>query len=427
MFKKNKDKKQTKIKEKKSIITKIKNIKIFKEDEPNSYTFKEVMFIMIFSLVLGFFSCFMFYKILNNGKDYRVLKNELSKLVDTYYALTDNYYEDIDKETLVDDAIKGMMSSVGDVYTNYSDTDTTVTFKETVNGVYEGIGCSVGQTEEGQLQIVEIFDDSPASKAGLKKDDIILKIDKEDFTKDKTTKDMSSYIKENKNDSIKITVQREEETKEIEIKIDKVEMPTINNEIIEQNGKKVGYISISVFSSITTKQFNNTLEKLNKENISGLIIDVRNNGGGYLSVVTDIANRILPKDKVIYKLEKNKKISEKKDNTKECLTYPIAILVNGGSASASEILASAIKESYKGYVVGTKTYGKGTVQQTTTLPDGSMLKYTVQKWLTPEGNWINEKGVEPTNEVEMGEKYYENPTKENDNQLTEALELITKE
>ena len=416
MFKKNK---------KDSLINKIKKINILKEEE-TTYSFKEVLIVMIFSLLLGFFACFSFYKILNNGKDYRVLKKELSKLTDTYFALTNNFYEDIDKKTLVEDAIKGMMSSVGDVYTNYSDTDTTTTFKETVDGKYEGIGCSIGQNDKGELKVVEVFENTPASKAGLKKDDIIIEIDGENYSKEKTTKDMANYIKENKNEAIKIKIKRGEEEKEMEIKRDKIEMPTITSEVIEKNNKKVGYISISVFSSITTKQFDKALEKINKEKVSGLIIDVRNNGGGYLSVVTDIANKILPKDKVIYKLEKDKKITEKKDNTKECLTYPVAILVNSSSASASEILAAAIKESYKGFVVGTKTYGKGTVQQTTTLPDGSMLKYTVQKWLTPEGNWINEKGIEPTNKVELPKEYYDNPTKEKDNQLNTALDLVTK-
>lgn len=419
MFKKEKKKKKV------SLIKRIKSIKILKEEE-TTYSFKEVLIVMLFSLFLGFFACFSFNLILNNGKDYRVLKKDLSKLVDTYSALTSNYYEDIDKETLVEDAIKGMMSSVGDIYTNYSDTDSTTSFKETVEGSYEGIGCSVGKNDKGQIIIVGIFDDSPAAKAGLQKNDIILEIDGKDYSKDKETTDMSKYIKENKNEIIKIKVKRGEEEKEIEVKRDKIEMPTVTSEIIEKDNQKVGYISISVFSSITTKQFEKELTKVNKEKISGLIIDVRSNGGGYLSVVNDIANKILPKDKVIYKLEKGKKITAKKDNTKECLTYPIAILVNGASASASEILAAAIKESYNGYVVGTKTYGKGTVQQTTTLPDGSMLKYTVQKWLTPNGNWLNEKGLEPTHEVEMSKKYYEDPTKENDNQLTTALELMTK-
>ena len=425
MFKKKNKQKSTK-KNHGFIFQKLKNIKLFKKEEKTTYSFKEMLFLMIFSIILGFITCFAFYKILNNGKDYRILKKDLQKLVDTYYALTENYYKDIDKEVLVDDAIKGMMSSIGDVYTNYNDADSTTIFKETVDGSYEGIGCSVSQNDKGQLRIVEVFDDSPASRAGLQKNDIIKKIDDIDYSKDKTTTDMSNYIKNNNKEKIKLTIQRNDEIKEINIKPDKVEMPTVNSEIIEQNNKKVGYISISVFSSITTKQFNQAIDKLNKEKINGLIIDVRNNGGGYLSVVTDIANRILPKNEIIYKLEKDKKVTTIKDNTKECLNYPIAILVNNASASASEILAGAIKDSYKGYVVGTKTYGKGTVQQTTTLPDGSMLKYTVQKWLTPDGDWINEKGIAPTNNVELDKSFYENPTKENDNQLTTALNLVTK-
>ena len=399
--------------------------KIFKKED-TTYSFKEMIFVMLCSLIIGFFTCSGFYKILNNGKDYLVLKNELEKVVDTYHALTDNYYENIDKEKLINNAIKGMMSSVDDIYTNYSDTDMTTTFKETVSGSYEGIGCTVSQNENKELKVVDVFEKSPAAKAGLQKNDIIIKIDNEDYTNGKSSTDMLKYIKENKNDTIKLTIKRNDEEKEIELKREKVEMPTVNSEVLEHSDKKIGYISISVFSSITTKQFNEALEKLNKEKIDGLIIDVRNNGGGYLSVVTDISNKILPKDKIIYKLERNKKITAKKDNTKECLTYPIAVLVNNNSASASEILAAAIKESYKGYVVGTKTYGKGTVQQTTTLPDGSMLKYTVQKWITPQGEWITEKGLEPTNNVEMDKKYYENPTKENDNQLNTALDLITK-
>lgn len=407
------------------ITNKVKKIKVFKEEDKTSYSFKEMMFVMIFSLILGFFACFSIYKIFNSGKDYIALSKDLSKLVDTYYALVDNYYEDIDKELLVDDAIKGMLSSVGDIYTNYSDTDSTITFKETVDGSYEGIGATVGQTADGQLVVVEVFKDSPSDKAGLKEGDVIIKIDGEDYT-NKTSTDVANYIKDNKNATITLTIKRDDEQKEIKLQRGMVEMPTVNSEIYEKNNKKIGYISISIFSSITTKQFTNALDKLNKENIDGLVIDVRDNGGGYLSVVTDIASEILEKNKVIYKLEKDEKISEKKDNTKAKLEYPVAILVNSNSASAAEILAAAIKESYDGFVVGTNTYGKGTVQQTTTLPDGSMVKYTVQKWLTPDGNWIDGKGVEPTYYVELSDEYYKNPVMENDNQLNKALELVSK-
>ena len=422
---KNKKEKNNKIKNEK---TKLKDNKIKlldKDDDKTTYSFKEMIFVMIFSLIIGFFACFSIYKIFNSGKDYIALSKDLSKLVDTYYALIDNYYEDIDKEVLVDDAIKGMLSSVGDIYTNYSDADSTLTFKETVEGSYEGIGATIGQKQSGELIVVEVFKDSPADKAGLKENDTIIKIDGVDYS-EKTTTEMSEYIKENENKTITLTIKRDDKEQDIKIKCGKVEMPTVNSEIYEKNNKKIGYISISIFSSITTKQFKEELEKLNDQKIEGLIIDVRDNGGGYLTVVTDIANEILEKNKVIYKLEKDDKITEKKDNTKQKLEYPIAMVVNSGSASAAEILTAAIKESYGGFVVGTNTYGKGTVQQTTTLPDGSMVKYTVQKWLTPNGNWINSKGVEPTDYVELDDKYYQNPSKENDNQLNKALELVSK-
>ena len=168
----------------------------------------------------------------------------------------------------------------------------------------------------------------------------------------------------------------------------------------------------------------NKLKELEMQGIDALVIDVRDNNGGYLTTVTDIASSLLPKGKNIYQIQKDNKKVATKDKTSTKREYPIAIIVNGNSASASEILAGAIKESHNGYVVGTKTYGKGTVQQVKTLSDGSMIKYTIENWLTPDGNWINEKGIEPTDEVELSKEYYENPTNENDNQLQEAINLI---
>lgn len=398
-------------------------IKVYGEEDA-TYSFKEMVFIMVFSLGIGFFSCFVLCLIFMGGKNYHVLSKDLSKLVDTYYALTDNYYEKIDKDVLVEDAIKGMMSSVGDSYTNYSDTNTTNDFLETVNGSYEGIGCTVGKKTDNKLIVVQVFKDGAADKAGIRENDIILKVDGEDYS-DKTPTDMAEHIKSIKGDSVTLLIERDNEEKEVIIKISKVEMPTVESKVIERNDKKIGYISISLFTSITTKQFKSALDELNKEKVEGLVIDVRDNAGGFLSVVSDISSIILPKNKVIYKLEKDKHISEIKDSTKEHLSYPVAVLVNSNSASASEILASAIKESYNGFVVGTNTFGKGTVQQTTTLPDGSMVKYTVQKWLTPNDNWINDKGVEPTNKVELNKEYFSNPIMENDNQLSTALDLVS--
>ena len=424
--KKNKKEKKTKDKTKKfsKIKEKLKKINIFAKEDDNNYTFKEVVIITIFSLGLGFFTCFSFVKIFNNGRSV-FFSDDLDKIADTYYAIVDNYYGDLDKDELIDSAINGMVSSVGDYYTSYSDSDSTSEFLETVDGTYEGIGCTVGMNADEQIVVVEVFMDGPADKAGLKVGDIITKVDGEDYT-DKTSTDVSEYVKNSKNSEIKMTVKRENEEKEINITRSKVEVPSVFSKTFEQNNKKVGYLQISIFSSVTANQFKDKLETLEKENIDSLIIDVRNNGGGYLSTVTDIANMLLKKGDIIYQLEGSSGTKEKKATNKNGKDYPIAILTNGNSASASEILASAIKESYGGYVVGTNTYGKGTVQQTMDLGDGSMIKYTVQKWLTPDGNWINETGVEPTNYVELNESYYDNPTDENDNQLQTAIDLVTK-
>lgn len=395
-----------------------------KNKERNTYTFEEVFIIMIISLVIGFFTCFSLNKILSGGKNYRLLSKDLNKFVDTYQTILKNYPDKLDTSKLVESAIEGMMSSIGDKYTTYNDVDGATTFNETVSGTYEGIGCLV-TTTENSIQIIEVFDDSPASKAGLKEKDIIKKIDGQDFS-DKTSSDMANYIKESDKKEIKITIQRDSEEKEVKLKRQKLEVPTVTTKIYENNDKKIGYIDISIFSSVTDKQFKEKLKELEKKEIDGLIIDVRDNNGGYLNVVTNIASSLLKKGDIIYKLEKsNKKVETKKDTTKEKRTYPIAVLVNAGSASASEILASAIKESYKGFVVGTNTYGKGTVQQTMNLEDGSMIKYTIENWLTPNGNWINEVGVTPTKVVELDEIYYQKPISENDNQLQEAINLVS--
>lgn len=422
----NKKKDKIKFKEKiKNVKKKLSKFMIFERDRDSMYSFKEVVVIMFFSLGLGFFACLSFVKIFNNGRSYMALSNDLSKFVDTYYAIKDNYYGELDNEKLVDSAIKGMISAVGDEYTSYSDTDDADNFKQTVSGIYEGIGCTVGVNLDNKIVVVDMFKDSPAEKAGLKVGDIIIKIDGEDFV-GKSSTDMSNYVKSSKNSKVVLTIIRDEETMELDVERKKIEIPYVSGEVITKDDMKIGYIDISLFSSTIYDQFKRELEELEKENISGLVIDVRGNSGGYLSGVTDILNLFLKKGDVIYQLESGNKKQIKKDTTKEKRSYPVAVLVNGGSASASEILASTIKESYNGYVVGTKTYGKGTVQQTTTLPDGSMVKYTVQKWLTPNGNWINEVGVEPTDTVELDISYAENPTMENDNQLQKALELVTK-
>lgn len=400
-----------------------KKIGIFSK-EKESYSFDEVFSITIFSLLLGVLACFSVLTILNKGKNYFVLSKELAKFVDAYDAIVNNYYKEVDKDKLVESAINGMVSSIGDEYTSYSDKDVTDNFNETVNGKYMGIGALIMKSEN-DLVIYKVFEDSPSYRAGLKDGDIILKLDDKD-TKDMSVNDIASIVKNDGNKEVKLLVKRGEENLDITIVKDMVELPVVSGKVINHNDKKIGYISLSIFSSVASEQFNKELVKLEKEGISGLVIDVRGNSGGYLTTVTDIVSYFLKKGDIIYKLEVNDKVTVRKDKTKESRDYPVAVLIDKNSASASEILASSIKESYNGYVVGTNSYGKGTVQQTLVLSDGSMIKYTIEKWLTPLGNWINEEGVIPTNYVELSSEYLNNPVFENDNQLNKALELVGK-
>lgn len=415
------------IKKKKDSNKKVKEKKIEivndnKTKKKELYTSKEVIIVMIFSIGIGILMCFGGISIIT-GKNYLAVTKDLKKVVDTYYAIVDNYYGELDRDKLIDGAVEGMISSVGDTFTSYSDTDSTSSFDETINGSYEGIGCTVATLEDGTISVIDMFENSPSYKAGLKVGDIILKVDGESY-EGKNSNDISNYIKNSGKSKIVLTVKRDNEEKDISINLSKVEIPHVSGKVIEQDSKKIGYIKISLFASNSYKQFKNKLDELEKSNIDDLIIDVRDNSGGYLSSVTDICNLFLDKGKVIYQLEDSKGKVKKKDTTKEKRKYDIVVLINGGSASASEILASAIKESYGGDIVGTNSYGKGTVQQTKKLLDGSMIKYTTQKWLTPDGNSINGVGVTPTKVVELNEEYFNNPTTENDNQLQEAIKLI---
>ena len=422
------EKKKIKEEKKKIRHEKYKNSKIYKffrdDQVKDSYTAKEVSRYMIIGIVMGMVFCFLLIFTLSGGKNFILLNSDLKKLVSVYDKVVNNYYMDIDKDKMIDDAIEGMLSSIGDVYTNYSDLDSTISFDENVVGTYEGIGATIYYSDS-KIIVNKVYNNMPAAKAGLQEGDIITKVDGVSYL-DKNQEDLANYVKSSNNSSVVLTVVRDGVEQDITIKRDKIEVPVVNSNTFSINNKKIGYISISVFTSVANKQFESSLKDLEEEDIDGLIIDVRDNGGGYLSSVTDICSLFLEKGDVIYQLDDGKKTTSVKDKTKAKRTYPVAVLVNESSGSASEILASTFKESYNGFVVGTNTYGKGTVQQVSKLSDGTMIKYTIEKWLTPNGNWINDVGVSPTDYVEQSEAYYSNPLSENDAQLSMALELVSK-
>lgn len=402
----------------------INKFKVPQDKNKDLYSVKEVVIVMIFSIGIGFLMCFGIISIFT-GKNYFKVTKDLDKVIDTYYAIVDNYYGNLDESTIINGAVEGMISSVGDTFTTYTNTDDTETFDETINGSYEGIGCSVATYVDGKIVVIEVFEGSPSDTAGLKVGDIVTKLDNTSL-EDKDGTYLSDYIKNSGKDKVVLTILRDEEEKDITINLSKVDIPCVSGQIIEKENKKIGYIKISLFANNSYKQFKNKLEKLEEEGIDSLVIDVRDNSGGYLTSVTDICNLFLEKGKVIYQLQDDSGTVKKKDTTKEKRTYDIVVLINGSSASASEILAAALKESYNGIIVGQNSYGKGTVQQTRKLLDGSMIKYTTQKWLTPNGNFINEIGVFPDYEVILAEDYYANPSIETDNQLQEAINILTK-
>lgn len=323
-------------------------------------------------------------------------KNDLKKIQTAMDLISNNYYKDVDRTKLIDGAINGMMESLGDPYSNYMGQETAAQFEESIEGSFTGIGAEVS-SQDGNVVVVSPIKGSPAEKAGIRAKDIILSVNGESLQGLELNKAVNK-IRGPKGSEAKIQVKRAGSTEAIEFTIvrDDIDMETVYAHM-EDNG--VGVISITQFSMNTGERFKEELAKLEKQNMKGLIIDVRNDPGGVLQVVIDIAEQFVPKGKVIVQVEdKNGKREQSKSNgPSKVKPYPITVLMNKGSASASEILAGALKQSAGATLVGENSFGKGTVQTSydKQMGDGSLLKITIAKWLTPNGDWIHEKGIKP--------------------------------
>ncbi len=351
-----------------------------------------------------------------------MISDDLEEFVDTYHNILDNYYLELDQDELLNAGIKGMIEYLNDSHSTYMDAAESEAFNEQVEGSYVGIGAEMTLLND-TVKISYLFDGSPAGKAGIQVGDIIQQVDGTDI-QGKALSDISALIKGTKGTTVKITVTRGEETLDFVVVRDKVELTSVTSKVFERNNQKIGYLDIDIFASNTSKQFKTELEKLEKESIDRLIIDVRDNPGGHLTQVSEMLAMILKKGDILYQIE-TKGIKEPTyDWTKEQRDYEIAVLINHASASASEILASALNEIKGSEIIGITSYGKGTVQKAFELKSGATIKYTTQKWLTPKGNWIDGVGVKPTVEVELDDAYYENPTDEMDNQLQKAIEIL---
>lgn len=386
----------------------------------------EVLILVLVAIAFGFVvgTGVSFFKQEYKGEK---ISNSLQELIAVYNNILDSYYEDIDEQDLVDAAIDGMLDSLDDPYSTYMDEDNAETFNETVDGSYDGIGITITQNENKDILIVSVAEDSPAEKADIQSGDILLKINKKSLSGLSLDK-VTEIIKGTKDKTFNLTIKRGEEELTKKVTSETIDLVSVISKVYPLNNGNAGYISINTFAANTYKQFKKELNRLEKKNINSLIIDVRSNPGGHLSQTRDILELFMKKGSVLYQVQYKKEVRKIKDETKASRTYPVVVLINSSSASASEILAASFNDSYVGAtLIGEKTYGKGTVQTAYSLSDGSSLKYTTEKWLTPKGKWIDGKGVSPDKTVLLTDEYLLNPTTENDLQLQSALEFLEKE
>lgn len=335
-----------------------------------------------------------------------------------------NYYQDVDMQELQDGVFAGMMDSLGDPYSTYYSQEELKKVQEEGEGIYYGIGAYVSLDPETELAVITgTISGTPAEAAGLQADDIIYKVDGVE-TIGMTTNDVVNLIRGEEHTTVVITVAREGESDFLDIEVErlKIESPTVNYEMKEDN---IGYIQITEFDTVTTDQFTEAMAVLKGQGMNGLIIDLRSNGGGNLSTCLDIAEQLLPEGLIVYTEDKYGEREEYYCDGKKEFDKPLVVLVNGYSASASEILTGAIKDYGIGKIMGTTTYGKGIVQSIMTLKDGSAVKMTISRYYTPNGNYIHGVGIEPDIEVKYdAEAYKEDKT---DNQLEAAMDEIRKE
>ncbi len=355
--------------------------------------------------------------------NYSSIDNKLESIED---ILKEEYYEDVDGEKLKVEALKGFVDGLGDPYTVYYTPSEFNDFTQDIDGTYEGIGAYMGYGEsEDEIIVVSPIEDSPAEAAGLKAGDIIKKVDGLDVV-GYTTDQLVKIIKGPAGTDVTLTVLRGDEMIDVKITRAKVTIPTVKSEMKED---KIGYIRLSGFDGVSYDQFKEHFDRLNEEGMQGIIVDLRYNPGGLTNIVTDIVDEFLPADMTVYYTENKagEKDIVKTKNARE-FKKPVVILINEGSASASEIMSGAMKDYGRAKLVGTTTFGKGLVQQTFFLKDGSAVKVTIAKYFTPNGNYIHGTGIEPDIEVKWpelkeGEKYPE----DFDPQLDVAIEEIKKE
>ena len=343
-----------------------------------------------------------------------------------YNTIDDYYLNGIDNDKMKDGIYKGMVDSLGDPYTVYYNSEEYKQFTSSSSGTYSGIGVAVSQNvTTGAITIVKTFKKGSGEKEGMKPGDVIYKVEGKKIEGLELSK-VVSMIKGEEGTFVKVTVLRDGKEIEFNLERKKLEVDTVNYRMEERSGKKIGYISVSEFDEVTASQFKNAISELNKEGMEGLVIDLRDNPGGLLDVTCEMLDRMIKKGLLVYTVDKNGKRVDEDATDSDSFDKPVAILVNGNSASASEVFSGAMKDYKAATLVGTRTFGKGIVQSIVPFGDGTAMKVTVSKYYTPNGVNIHGTGIEPDVVVELSKDATKNGKydRKYDNQLNKALDVV---
>ena len=339
-------------------------------------------------------------------------------------TLKDFYFDDIDDSKVLDNIYKAYVNAYGDKYTVYYTADEYAKIQESSNGAYYGIGVVVRKNDDGTILVVEPYDGAPGKEAGMRKNDVIVTVNGESVA-DQNLNSVVAKIKGDEGTTVNIGIRRDgsDDITELTVTRRKVEIKTVAYEMLDDS---VGLITISEFDKVTAQQFKEAYAQLETLGMKGLVIDIRSNPGGLLNVVVDMLDEILPDGLIVYTEDKYGNRQEYNGSNPDVIDVPLAVLVNGESASASEIFAGAVQDYGAGTIIGTQTFGKGIVQTIRRMSDGSAIKYTMAKYFTPKGQDIHGHGVTPDIVEELSDEF-NNLTEydaSKDNQLQKAIEVI---
>lgn len=390
-----------------------------------SFSTSETILLVIMASIVSYF---IGHTLVDNKASEKVVRYDpyIQEFADNYNYIVNNYYEQLDRQDLINKAISGMLESL-DEYSVYLDEEESDNFNITLNGSYQGIGVQIIKDDVTKyIYISSVFNNSPASEAGLKAGDYIISINGIN-TIDMEAAEFSKKVRESSDEAFDVKILRNGKEQNIRLVRKEVVIDSVVSEVYEKNNKKVGYIYIGIFANNTHEQFKRELDKLKEQGIDSIIIDVRDNTGGHLTSVDSILDIFIDNSHTKYKFYQNGLTTNYKGKNKKVEKYNLVLIGNENSASASEVLIASLRENLGVKLIGKKTFGKGTVQELINLSDGNQYKITIKKWLTPQGNWINDtNGILPDIEVELSSKYFETRDDLDDTQLQAAIDYLTK-